>query len=195
MTGRLLPRASFRRASGLPSGLRGFELEGVEINPGTRLHVDEIGDANLEPVGDRVEHIDRRVPPPALDLRKIAKSQPDRERRVRLGPPEPPSSPLDAGRDATAEGGGAHPVDETSPCFQNVTHSRSLRCDHRRPRPEKELARRRSPGTWRSRLVLACWWRPFSRRAAEARRRATSRTAMPVPLRLPPWALVRLATS
>ena len=104
------PASSVRR---LPPGLRGTELQRLQVDARARLDVDEVGDLHLETARDRQQHVERRVPPRPLDLGEVPERQPDPVRCVRLGPSEAPSRALDACCDTVAKRLGAHP--ETRP--------------------------------------------------------------------------------
>lgn len=124
--GRRVAGRSAPSASRLPAGFRRTQLQRVEINCSTRFDVHEIGDADLEGAGDREEHVHRRIPSPALDFGEVSEREADLVSRVRLRPAVSPSGPLNPGPNTSAERRGAHPENETSSCFNNVTHYRSL---------------------------------------------------------------------
>ena len=96
-------------AGRLPPRLRRGHVEAVEVDPRPRLNVDEVGHVNLEPARDGEEHVDRRIPFPPLNLRKIPEGQADAVGGVGLGPPEPPARSLDPSGNSLPESRGAHP--------------------------------------------------------------------------------------
>ena len=103
----------------------------IKARPGFDVH--EVGDVDLEPPRDAEQHVERRVPLPALNLGEIPEGETDPVRRVGLRPTEPPPSPLNPSCNATTKCLGAHPQDETRSRFYNVTHCRSLRLRARFP--------------------------------------------------------------
>jgi hypothetical protein len=111
----------------LPAGPGRAHLDLVERNAGTGLDIHEVGNADLERLRDGEQRVEGRVPLPAFDFGEVSERQPDPVRGIRLRPPQAPSSPLNSGRYLAAEGLGAHPDDETSWGYKNVTHSGSLR--------------------------------------------------------------------
>jgi hypothetical protein len=101
----------------LPPRRWGRELQRVEVKPVAGLHVDEVGNVNLEPASNSEEHVECRVPLRAFDLGEVPERQPDAVSGVGLRPAQTPPGPLDARRHSAAEGLGAHPRDETRSSF------------------------------------------------------------------------------
>ncbi len=114
------------RAGRLPPGRRRGDVEPVEVDARTGLHVDKVGDADPEPMRDGEQHVERRVPPPPLYLAEVPEREPDPVSGVPLGPTQTPAGSLDSSGNPPAERLGAHAVEETSMWCENWPHYRSL---------------------------------------------------------------------
>jgi hypothetical protein len=115
MNSGLSPRPPLR--SGFPPSFRRCRLRHIgELHGRPPVpNFDQIGDANIEHLGQVVQHLQTRIANAAFDLLKIAVREPVR-RNVLLGEPASPTGSAEVPTDPTQEGGEVHPQTMAGAC-------------------------------------------------------------------------------